>query len=176
MRTRQRLLALLLACSAFSLAFAEEGEPVSEVPPKTSKAPDAILFTASPGLPTPSLGTKLRLFRRFEIGARLGGLPTIWTAEVDANLLFPNPDPGKRATWYGGLEYLYFHEDGNSGKFRIGYLDGICGREQRFTPRFRWALEAGLGVMLFHEFHGGGAPILFPVMPVARAELRYALF
>jgi hypothetical protein len=30
--------------------------------------------------------------------------------------------------------------------------------------------------MLFHEFHGGGAPILFPVLPVARAELRYAVF
>jgi hypothetical protein len=175
MLNRPRLFALLLAFSAFSLASAGEGEPVPALAPKTPNSPDAILFTAAVGIAAPSLGIKLRLFRLFEIGTRLGALPTLWSAEIDANILFPNPEPEKRATWYGGLEYLYYHEDGSSGKFRTGYLDGICGREQRFTPRFRWALEAGLAFQLFQEFHGGGAPITFPILPLARAELRYAL-
>jgi hypothetical protein len=74
------------------------------------------------------------------------------------------------------MEYLYYHEDGSGGRFRTGYLDVICGREQRFTPRLRWALEAGLAFMVSEEFHGGGAPIDFPILPVTRAELRYAVF
>lgn len=167
MNPKTRLLAMLIAASALSFLPATAGEV---------DAPDALLVTAGVGLPAPSVGAKLRLFRLFEVGARIGGLPTLWTTDVDANFLVPNPDPGKKATWYGGLEYLYYHEDGAGGRFRIGNLDVIAGREQRFTPRLRWALEAGIAFMLFYEFHGGGAPILFPVTPVTRAELRYALF
>jgi hypothetical protein len=170
---------LLLFCwLAFSTASFASGESASPPTAPSARVPDALILTAGAGLPVPSVGAKLRLFRAVEAGARLGGLPNIWTAEIDANLLIPNPDPEYRALWYGGLEYLYYHEDGSGGRFRIGYLDVICGREQRFTfmPRLRWDLEAGMAFMLFHEFHGGGAPILFPVLPVARAELRYAVF
>ena len=167
MSPKSRLPAMLIAASALSFSLASAGEV---------DAPDALLVTAGIGLPAPSIGAKIRLFRLCEAGARLGGLPTLWTAEIDANFLVPNPDPQKRATWYGGVEYLYYHEDGSAGRFRTGNLDVIAGREQRFTPRLRWALEAGLAFLLFHEFHGGGAPILFPVLPVTRAELRYAVF
>lgn len=173
---RAKLLPLFL--SALSAAAFASGASAPAPPTPSARAPDALILTAGAGLPVPSAGAKLRLFRAVEAGARLGGLPNIWTAEIDANILIPNPDPGHRALWYAGMEYLYYHEDGSGGRFRIGYLDAICGREQRFafTPRLRWALEAGAAFMLFHEFHGGGAPILFPVLPLARAELRYAVF
>jgi len=171
---RSKSLTLPFAIAAFALSFAcaDAPEPFPSFPPP---ARNEILVTGGAGLPAPSIGVKYRRNRSFESGVRLGWFPSVWTAEIGANFFADNPEPGKRATWYGGLEFVHYREDGKAGKFRIEFLDGICGQERPIAGGWRWAWEAGLGTMVSHEFHGGGAPILFPVIPVGRAELRYSL-
>jgi len=159
--------------AALSLSFAGSPEPSLAIP--SSPARNEILFTGGAGLPAPSVGVKFRLHRSFESGFRLGWFPGVRTAELGANFFADNPEPETRATWYGGLEFVDYRSNESGGKFRLDFLDGICGQERPIAGGLRWAWEAGLGAMVFHEFHGGGAPILFPVIPVGRAELRYSL-
>ncbi len=160
------------AAIAQSFARAETTEPFPSAPPP---ARNEILVTGGAGLPVPSIGVKLRHNQSFESGIRLGWFPAAWTAELGANFFADNPEPGKRATWYGGLEFVHYRSNGTGGKFRLDFLDGICGQERPIAGGLRWAWEAGLGALVSYEFHGGGAPILFPVIPVGRAELRYSL-
>jgi hypothetical protein len=166
MGLRLLFLPLLLATAA----FAEIGEPRPQVEAAEERH---FFFTGAVTFP-PSLGLKVRA-NRTEFGCRAGWLPDMWSIDSHVNIYALNPDPENRGTWYGGPEFLYREEVTSGGNFQTGLINGIFGREMRLTPRIRWAWEAGMGIMVYSGFQGAGPPIIFPILPMARAELRYAV-
>lgn len=148
----------------------------SHASPEPNACPDfSALVSGGAELFALTAGAKARLGCAFEAGVRGGIGPHLWSLSTRANMFFDNPDPRGRATWFAGPEYYYYHEDGEHGNFRLGYLNIMLGREHRWTEHLRFDYEGGLGALLFKEFHGGGAPILLPVMPQARAEIQYQI-
>ena len=147
------------------------------LPLATAQACEGTEVFASGGaeIPAATAGVKIRTGCEYEAGIRAGIGPDLWTMSARLNIFSPNPEPDKHATWFGGPEFAYYHEDSENGHFRLGFVNLMMGREHRWTEHFRFAYEWGLGLMVLSEYHGGGAPILFPVLPQARAEVLYRL-
>ena len=162
------LIPLLLAATV----LAEIPDPF---PADPIEAPDALFLSAGLDELHPALAVRFRKHERYEYAFDVGAIPDAQIMELRVNFLAANPEPKARGTWYGGTGLTYMHDDGPRGKFQLGFISGVAGREKRLGDRWRFDWEAGLGVMAFYSFKGGGAPILFPVVPMLRAEILYGV-
>jgi hypothetical protein len=121
----------------------------------------------------PGIGYRHRDRGKSEYTLHVGLLPTSQSLDAGMNFFADNPEPNRRGTWYWGPGLLYMHDDSKAGKFHIGHIYAVAGREKRITEALRWNWEAGLAAMVFYSYKGGGPPILFPILPMLRLEMLY---
>lgn len=170
-----RRLLLSICLTSLCLSPARANIPSLEDAPDPCPGVDFFVSGGASLFGAATAAVKLRDACHYEAGVRGGVGPDSWTVEARTNWFLDNPDPVHHATWYMGPGLAYYDEDGETGAFQLGFVDIMLGREHRWTERWRFNYEWGLAVMLFEGFQGGGAPILFPVLPMARAEVSYRL-
>jgi hypothetical protein len=156
---KKALLSIFLASAA--------AMPASAAMPEVYLSTGLSVLGATAGLQVP-LSPIAELNFRFEY------LTRVQTYNVGVDVFNDSSLEG-RMRLYMGPELLYYHGQGDAGRYQRLYAQFMLGAEHRLCGRMRLGLEFGPGVLLRNGFDGGPSPIGLPFSLMGRVNLLFPL-